>query len=435
LREQLKGLLRSTGFIVLVAFVVRMAFVYYDFVHLRETAVRDNLQFGGELGSVAASIASGHGFSSPMRMVPTGPTALFAPIYPYLIAGIFKFSGIFSPASALIIHTMECAFSAFTCWPIYAIGKKAFGTRTAVAAAWVWVLFPTAIYFSVEWVWDTSLAALWMALLVAATLELRGSDKLRSWVGYGALWTIGTLINPSLLSVLPFLGVWAIWPLRQRLATAAKLSAACAVIFVVGISPWTIRNYVVFHRFIPLRSNFGLELWLGNHSELPGRSVHPVDYQPELDEYVRLTEIPYMQEKEAQAFAFIRTHPADAANFTLHRFADTWLQVSDSPADLWRTAPLFLRTFIVANCLFSLLSLLGALFAYRSQSESALPLATVLLVFPFVFYFTHTALRYRFLMEPIMEILTVFAIAYPLSRLAQHWPAISHRVVTDQSYN
>jgi 4-amino-4-deoxy-L-arabinose transferase-like glycosyltransferase len=416
-RDPSKRLLTSTGLIVLAAFAVRVACLYYDTRLFQEPTVRDDLQFGAELGSVAASIANGHGFGSPMRLVPSGPTALFAPIYPYLLAGIFKLFGTFSYASSLVIRTLECAFSAFTCWPVYSIARKAFGSKVATTAAWTWVFFPTAIYFAVEWVWDTSIVALWMALVVAATLELRGSDRTKWWVGYGALWGIGAMINPSLLSVLPFLALWAIWPLRTRFAQAAKLSVACSLIFIACIVPWTVRNYVVFHSFIPFRSNFGLEWWLDNHAQFPDRSVHPIDYQPELDKYVGMTEISYMEEKKREAFAFIRAYPADASQFVLHRFVRTWLEISESPVDLWRTLPWYLRGFIIANCAFSLLALLGALFALRSQSPAAAPLATVLMVYPIVFYITHTGLRYRFPIDPIMVVFAVYAVAHSLSRV------------------
>jgi 4-amino-4-deoxy-L-arabinose transferase-like glycosyltransferase len=317
---------------------------------------------------------------------------------------------------------LDSAFSAFTCWPIYAIGKKAFGKNTGLAAAWLWVALPTAVFFPVIWVWDTALAGLWMALLVAMTLNVRDSSRLRDWIAYGALWAVGAEINPSLLSVLPFLALWALWPRKQHFARAAQLAVAASVIFLAGIAPWAVRNYVVFHKFIPLRSNFGLEFWLGNNIGVPdgwSPSLHPNDDIMEGAKYTLMTEIPYMAEKQREGLRYMRTHPADLARFTFHRFENNWLDLWDSPADVWAHAPLSLKATIIGNCLFSLLSLLGALFAYRSQNYAVNMFASVMLVFPLVFYFTHTSLRYRFPMDPIMDVLAVYAIAYPLSRWAE----------------
>src|SRR3990172_2408941 len=261
LRASAKRLLCSTATIVVVAFVLRMAILYHFSLDNYARVVVDKLPYGYETGAVAASIAEGRGFSSPLRMVETGATAWFAPIYPYLLAAIFKIFGVYSYSSNLVIHTFNVACAAFICWPIAAIGSRAFGKKTGTAAAWAWVFLPTAVFYPVVWVWDTTLAGLWLALLVAATLKLHGSDRMSGWIGYGALWAAGAMINPSLLSVLPVLALWAMWPLRKQRGQAARLTLAATVIFVAGIAPWTIRNYAVFHQFIPLRSNFGLELW------------------------------------------------------------------------------------------------------------------------------------------------------------------------------
>jgi hypothetical protein len=259
-------------------------------------------------------------------------------------------------------------------------------------------------------------------MLVAATLKLRGSDRMAWWLGYGVLWAAGAMINPSLLSVLPPLGLWAIWPLRNRAAPALRLASASALVFAIGLVPWTIRNYVVFHKFIPLRSNFGLELWLGNNTDVPDTWtwwLHPNENIEEGHKYASMTEIPYMEEKQREAWAFIRSHPADVARFTLHRFSNHWLGVWDSPADLWAAVPWYMKLRIIFSCAFALLSWLGMLFAHRARGAAVHPLAMVMLIFPLTFYFTHTSLRYRFPMEPIMVVLAVFAVAYAVSPAAR----------------
>jgi hypothetical protein len=413
----LKRLVYSMPVIVMAAFLVRLAF-YLPMEHgIYEKAVVD-FPFGAETGAVAAAITQGRGFSSPLRFVRTGATAWFAPIFPYLLAGIFKLFGVYSFASSLVVHFLDLAFSSFTCWPIAVIGTIVFGKKTGIAAAWGWVFLPAAIFYPVVWVWDTSLAALWLAMLIAATLRLRGSDRMTHWIVYGALWSAGALINSSLLSVLPPLALWAIWPLRSRLAPACKLASAAALVFAIGIMPWTIRNYSVFHKFIPLRSNFALELWLGNNAGVPDSWTpwfHPNESPEEARKYASMTEMPYMEEKKRDAWAFIRSHPADVARFTFHRFANNWLGVWDSPADMWATASWRLRLTIVFNCIFALLSWMGVLFACRLRNAALHPLGMIMLIFPLPFYLTHTSPRYRFPMDPIMLILAIYAVQYMLS--------------------
>jgi len=62
--------------------------------------------FGFETGRIAASIATGHGFSSPFQPQ-TGPTAWLAPLYPYLLAGVFKLFGVYTRSSAIVILSIN----------------------------------------------------------------------------------------------------------------------------------------------------------------------------------------------------------------------------------------------------------------------------------------------------------------------------------------
>jgi 4-amino-4-deoxy-L-arabinose transferase-like glycosyltransferase len=421
--EQSKRLLSYPTFIVLFAYTARMAVFFYMSHMGRATPnpVRAFLPYGFELGLVARSIAAGHGFSSPLRFGDTGPTAWFTPIYPYLTAGVFKLWGIFSDESRLILETLNCAFGALTVIPIYGIARRVFGKSVAVGAAWAWVFLPASFFFAITWIWDTALAALFLALIFWATLAVREAKSIWPWAGYGALWVTGVLINPSLLSLFPFLAGWALWQSDRGSSSRVKFSAAMLLVFAIGLVPWTIRNYRVFGKFIPLRSNFGLELWLGNNPNVPDTWspwLHPDDDPAEWAKYKRMGEIAFMAAKEHEAFVFMRTHPGDTLNFIFRRFMETWLAVTESPADIWGRSSLNLKAIFLINVLLSLLAWLGAMFVNRNRHPEAAPFVMVLLIFPLVFYLTHSTLRYRFPMDPILIVLSAYAVAH-LASLAR----------------
>ena len=164
--------------VVLVALFIRlmvMVFVY----PARLDADRDHFGFGYEAARIARSMVLGHGYSAPMPL-PSGPTAWVAPIYPLLEAGVFRFFGIYSKASAITMLVLQDLFSAFTCAPIFLIGKKTFGTTVGLRAAWLWAFFPNAIYVCNHWIWETSLTTLMLALLFLLTLQLEVSTCARS---------------------------------------------------------------------------------------------------------------------------------------------------------------------------------------------------------------------------------------------------------------
>ena len=61
-----------------------------------------------------------------------------------------------------------------------------------------------------------------------------------------------------------------------------------------------------------------MELWLGNNPGVPDTwtpYLHPNDESDKGQQYARMTEIPYMEEKQREALRFMREHPADVAAF------------------------------------------------------------------------------------------------------------------------
>jgi hypothetical protein len=416
-----KRILSSPAFIAGFAFVLRVVLVYWGW-HSGPKPTHENLPYGLELGRVARAIAAGEGFSSPLLNANSGPTAWFTPLYPYLIAGIFKLWGIYSATSHVIIQTLNCAFSALTILPIYGIAKRTFANGVAISASWIWVFLPTALYYPMLWVWDTTLLALVFSLIFWATLAMRGNSSMSSWLGYSGLWAVGVLINPSILSLFPFFVAWLVWELRRAKAAWLKPVTAALLLFAICLVPWTVRNYRVFGKFIVLRSNFGLELWLGNNLQVTDTSAqwqHPSSDSAEAAKYVRMGEIAYMAEKQREAVLYMRSHPAETLNLVFRRFEMNWLAFSDSPVDVWVNGDLNTRFFLTLNCLLSVGCLFGVLVAKRARLPEAAPYAMVLLIFPAVFYLTHASLRYRFPIDPIILILATGAAARALS-LARH---------------
>src|ERR1019366_4962808 len=140
----------------------------------------------------------------------------FTPIYPSLVAAIFKLWGIYSRTSYIIIQFLNCVFASLTIFPIHAIAKRSFDGTIATGAAWIWAFFPPALFLPILWLWDMSLTALLFALIFWVTLVLPESQGVLSWAGYGALWAVGVLTNPSIFSLFPFLFGWLVWRKRNE---------------------------------------------------------------------------------------------------------------------------------------------------------------------------------------------------------------------------
>jgi len=416
----LKRVATSISLIVIVAFAIRI-FLFWTVQHQGKLPVVENAPFGYETGKIASEIAEGHGFSSPFR-IESGPTIWLTPVFPYLLAGVFKLFGVYTYKSMLVITALNDLFSTLTCIPIFYIAKRVGGQGLAAGAAWMWAIFPNAILMPFEWIWDTSLAALMAALILWATIEIRDSKRVRDWIGYGLLWGAGLMVNASILALAPFLLVWLAMSLRKKGWRWVQLPVMALIMAGIVCVPWTVRNYAVFHKVIVFRSNFGLELWLGNNSQVPDTwagFLHPNDYAPEREKYVRLGEIEYMKQKQSEAIQFMESHPRDTLRFFWRRFVDNWMGTWDPIQDIWGTLAFDARVTLVANLFLSLFGLLGLLFMYREKNPYAFPIAMFPLVFPIVYYVTHSSLRYRHPIDPAMVVVATYALAYPLTVMAR----------------
>ena len=402
--------LRSPTFVVAVAFGLRLIFLWVSHYH----EDRSNPTFetvGLEAKLVAASLAHGKGFFGPYPGYDL-ITACLAPVYPFLWAVGIKLFNLGSFGATLFAQLMNCAFSAATGWPIFAIGKRVFGEKVGLASAWLWAVLPYSILLPLEWTWDQSLAALMLALIVSTTYVVAESASPPAWTGHGLLWGFAALVNPTLCLLLPFFLGWLAVRKGLWAGPTLALSARAVLVFVLAIAPWTIRNYFAVDGLVFVKSNFGMEFWLGNNpavKEVYTPELHPASNLSERMSLVFSGEPKYNQAKQRQAIAYIERNPqAFVKNFS-DRFLDTWAATYDSRVDPWIVALRLGRTDVWFCAAFSLLSFVGLIFAVRSNWADSLPLAMCLVLFPIPYYLTHTALRYRHPIDPLMTILTVHA--------------------------
>jgi len=202
------GDLRTSQFwMVAIALFLRVAWIIVGHTYKFKSA-ENNFNFGWEMGRIGEAIAAGRGFSDPFG-APTGPTAWEPPFYPYLIAGAFRIFGMYSQASAFALLTINSLFSALTCIPIFLIARTIFSEKVAIGSAWTWALLPYVISWCVRLVWETSLSAFLLAVILWLTLTLEERDGLKPWLWFGLLWAIAALNSTVLLSFLPASGLWA----------------------------------------------------------------------------------------------------------------------------------------------------------------------------------------------------------------------------------
>jgi hypothetical protein len=385
MRERAIRLATSVWFIALVALILRMAYFLYV-AHLIPAVVLAAVPFQNEVGNVASALAQGQGFCCLFRQR-TGPTAWLAPVYPLLVAGIFKVYGIFTLRSFDAAVILNCIFSSLATIPLFHAGKRIGGLTTAALAGWIWAIFPSGVILPFEWIWDTSLSVLLAAALLWSTLELKDSSRPRGFALYGLLWGVSLLTNPALGALLPFLIGWLLYQHCGNRALQVRLGLLILAVLVLTCLPWTVRNYVQFHRFIPLRSNFPFEFWSGNNEifDEHSRQVNRITRYEQIHLYAQLGENAFLDDKMQKASDFVRTHPALYAQLFGRRIVATWLGTESPWGDFARTDSLLARFLIAWNAIALLGVILGLVRLCLRQRVYFFPIAAFPIIFPLTF--------------------------------------------------
>lgn len=412
----------SIFFIVLIAFLLRLAVITVGHTY-RITPRRDHFQFGWEMGRIARSIANGQGFSSPTDL-PTGPSAWAPPVYPYILAGVFKLFGIYSNLSGWVILAFNSFFAALTCLTLYRIAERIYGVAVARATAWTWALFPYAIYWPVRVVWEMSLSAFLLSLALLMTLRMADTPpRPRTWIGFGVLWGLLALTNTAVLSLLPFCLLYLLWRLPRALRQFIGF-AMCVLAAGLVVSPWLVRNYAVFGKFVFVRDNLPLEMHMANNDQSTGlwtRSEHPGNDPEAMRRFQELGEIRFMDEKQQQLRDFIREHPAEFFRFTMNRFIYFW--IGPPQANIVAGYDLMVARHLMF-ILPAIFAFAGLWLTLKERLRGGFLLACGLLIYPLPYYLVNPFPRYKHAIEPEMILLAVFLFC-EAGKIQIPWPVRS----------
>ena len=411
----------SILFIVLIALLLRLAVITVGHTY-RITPRRDHFQFGWEMGRLARSIAEGQGFSSPTDL-PTGSSAWAPPLYPYILAGVFRLFGVYSALSAWVILVFNSIFAALTCLTLYRVAERIYGIAVARATAWTWAVFPYAIYWPVRVVWETSLTTFLLSLALLLTLRMADEPQQpRKWILFGLLWGVIALTNTAVVSILPFCLLWLLYrlPRKPQQFVGAVL---CVLTAATVMSPWLVRNYQVFGKFILIRDNLPLEMYEANNDQSAGlwtRSEHPGNNPEAMRRFQELGEIGFMAEKQQEVRQFIHAHPGRFLWFTVERAVYFWI----APPQATIVAGYDLMISRHTNFLLAaVLAFAGLWLTIRNRKRGAFLLACFLLIYPLPYYLVMPFVRYKHPIEPEMIMLIVY-LFWEARRVQVRWPRI-----------
>jgi len=140
-------------------------------------------------------------------------------------------------------------------------------------------------------------------------------------------------IQPALLPVMLGCMAFELWWSRKHRRWAYLSVLALGV--VIACIPWGWRNYTAFNGLFFIRSNFGLELRVGNHEGAAAMIdlmveqrdpllLHPKSHLREARKLKEVGELEYNRQARDEALEWIRSNPGDFISLTLQRFVNVW---------------------------------------------------------------------------------------------------------------
>jgi hypothetical protein len=120
-------------------------------------------------------------------------------------------------------------------------------------------------------------------------------------------------------------------------------------------------------------------------------------------------ETAFMDEEMRKARLFIVSHPRIALSLFGDRFVAFWAGIAN-PLQMFPVAEPLVRSLILCAALSGIGAIAGIAVLLKRRSAYAFPLASAPVVFPLLYYVTHTSVRYRHPIDPLVLLLVAIAL-------------------------
>jgi len=221
-----------------------------------------------EYDDYAWNLAQGRGYSgfSPDVKGPDGqflnhPTAYRSPGTSVLWAGLYRAFG----HRYSFVRISNCILDTLTILLIYLIGNKCFDNTVGLLSAAIYSIWPTALLYASQ-MGSESLYTFLFCSSVLLALQFAERPNWAWSIAAGVLLGLAMLTRGNAVLMVALLFPWSIWQFRK---TPRLIVRGFAISFValVMLVPWTIRNYSIFHSFVPFQTEGGDTL-LGSYNRI-----------------------------------------------------------------------------------------------------------------------------------------------------------------------
>ena len=196
------------------------------------------------------------------------PTSSYSPGLPLLVAALYWLTGGVHPT--LVLITLALVGSAAIPLTLL-LGRQLAGPIAGLFAAGLLAFYPALLEYQ-GLLLTEPLAAFLLSAALLVFLRAVERPSLRPWLADGALLGLLALVRPEYLAIVVLLPLaWLVREWRQgRLRRAATLAGIALLGAVAVLVPWTVRNFIVLDRAVPVSTGGGKALYIGTYLDADG---------------------------------------------------------------------------------------------------------------------------------------------------------------------
>jgi len=212
------------------------------------------------------------------------------------------------------------------------------------------------------------------------------------------------IYTKATISFLPIIlmAVYSLFRSRNFIKSAQVLISSFVFLSIL-MSPWWIRNYLIFDSFVPFTTTSGKNMYLGNNlKNKTGGNDQRIDWDIKFSESVsQLTELERQSKYKNEAIKFMITEPQRAIELAFLKLKRFYSFTPNAPEYgkgiyFWASLLTYSPIFILS---------IGSILFYRFKLSELVPVYGLILYFTFIHMIFIASLRYRLPLEPFFIVL------------------------------
>jgi 4-amino-4-deoxy-L-arabinose transferase-like glycosyltransferase len=400
-------------FLTLFALILRLGF-FIGSGSYKNKPIQDPLSYHRHAVSlVNAGVYGGKSFDTNVakenRVYISSSTR--PPGLPFAIAGVYKMIG---STNYNYVRVFMIIISSLSAGLLYIISiNSGLSNKMSLISGLVWGAFPTSIYYSVLLLSENLALILMLCIVLLLQKFVKG-------IGFMHLTALGFLLallalTRSVFLLLPFLLGFILLLSSENIFVKIKKTSFLIITFVITMSPWVIRNYILHDDFVPVTSRLGYVLYICNN-DLTDQQIINGGYARkglilDLDEDMNEIEKDKVFRKYAQQEILNNLNLLPRVVF--NRLVNTLHYKPNPYKEFHSMTDYILAAVWIPIFIFSFIGMI-------SLRSNPIFLGVILAPIVYVVFFTLPFWgfpRFRFPVDPLFVLLAIFGLKYLISKL------------------